>query len=271
MQDDKLDLLKNIGSVLPVGYTIKYIPEGTREPQFVKKTMNRLIKEHPEYECPCYALAVTPVEIWAENVRKKWMMNPFYNKGIDTAELKKAYEGILFYVVYGIEHLKPKEKAAIEYVHFGGAEISYNTMAKYYPEALLNLCENIVEPVFESFLDIAEIYNDYCNEDVCILHDDNMLMELGKLERRFRSGKSSVLETLKGFAIMLKDYPVDDQEISYCMYNYFNGMSISQIAKEMGKSCGYVKDRLFEGRKFISVLIWGFSQKDSPIMELMPY
>lgn len=260
--------------------SVNSIPTKSAHGRVVKKILNDILQDNPEYYSTISNLVLYPVQKWAESTRRKLDLD--YNSvkqaldngenyfGLWNVKMKKQLEALhestnmleIFDEAVSLVDLCDKPQIAVNTIHdFDAPDESKYFIQTYYKDGVLRICKEYNDIVNNLHtLSMAQL-NDLSEDETLVFRNGSDLVNL--IPKIFwRDKHEETVEILGKCFDAIGTYPLNGAEISKIMFLYCKGWTIRKIAKEIKMSTFYVERKYKEGVELLSLLIWGVGDRN---------
>lgn len=271
---------------------INFVPTLSSHKNTVKRILNEVFQEHPEWKYSLCALASYPLQKWAYDYRNKLSINSrsiqyfiIHNQesryfGLDSStflenqKYKLKYsEKLLFvtdaYLTQESKVINADEQTILYKIH-GGEKTNISTyhINNRYKSALEKFCsefnykyktlyQELIKETNDMDLDISFVYH-----DIRTLMDIYTEMKVDGYSYGIDVNLKKTMDSIDKCISVIGTCPINNSEkIMDVVKLNTNGTRQVDIAKKMKKSQYYVSTMYNQGIKILSILIWGFSEK----------
>lgn len=253
------------------------IPTYSTHSTLIKKYINDVVSEYPEYQNIIEALICFPVQKWATITREKLNIAPENIETILEYQLDD-YFGINNYKFLNKqkESLKISNKA-LDYIEksltnykvlmsahgYNSHDTSKYIMTTHYKMDLIDYCRENNDNYLKIIEPLIKEYSDLDDDIQFAYHNAPILL---RLKGAIKDNKSTnqmnyerVVEILDNCIKSLDTYYVQDKKIIKVAMYYSEGLKEAQIAIRMNKSRTFVRNMQKEAINAISYIIWGYT------------
>lgn len=268
---------------------IDKVPTTSKHEPTIRKTLNSLLNEQPDWYSCIASIVVYPVQLWASESRKNLKIDlvnlqsvideegsffgistvgRFNQQILSMKETQKALEMTSEVIRNtGAGSLTPKQAQVIQSIHgMTGDPVTRFLIDSYYESAIRRICD-IYADAFNKYNFRSDQGNADENMGEVFHNTDLLIRQTGALRYiRYKSTSDidyeEAYETVMRCIDELNTFPMEGQLLSRIAKSYAFGITESQIAKSEDRSRTYIRSKYYMAVEVISYLLWGYSTRE---------
>ena len=262
---------------------INKVPTKSSKKTLARKTINKLLNEHPEWQDLLLSLVCYPIQVWASDCRNKLNFNLINELALDNAsvmgitnkevikrqiKLNKSTNRIICFIGSSLRQISMNDKDCeiLGIIHGNiEKEITNYRFVREYENALIKFCKKYNDEFKKMYKKIQDEFEKIDDDNQYTYNNTDLLLKLKKKLKYLVANEINTGEALKQINLCIKQldsFIMNGKDMSKVIKMYSDGKTEENIMQELNKSRVYVRDRKHEGIKALSYIIWGYSTKN---------